>query len=411
MYEWGALAAPPGSAAPAGTNAHPIAQLVRAHLSGSSRTKLVPWVPASDFHEAVARHGSGVDHAAGEVPIALIKLNLDSRSAARGNNGNYIVTDRRLFGRAEVANSGRTFSDVPYAQVTGVAAPPGSFSQSMQVLVGQQPIKLYLAIRELQQYFTVMAASIPPPYRTYGPAVPPQCSPPDEIGARGAAQAVGGPDARTWVPLRVLFEAHRRGMVDAAYAASMVAPMTLAARATAYGRGGSSRGWSSVLPRPVLGLALRAALGEPAASYPSPHGDVFDFAIGAGSGAGRAALSSAVGLALFATVGVGFITTSHGQRLGSIRVQVADNNDGDGSTFQLLGTSGAQWESLSMHWWRPVDMIHQSLLRLEARYLLARALFGNRQPPQEMLSVPRDVLESNTAQLIGPTNLAAFYPS
>jgi hypothetical protein len=385
---------------------HPILQLARIHLTGS-RIRHVPAVAAGDFHEAVARYGAGIDHPAGEVPLALITMKLDQRAAAKGYSLNYVVTDRRLFGRVEASNVPLVFTEVPYAYVSGVPAKPGGLAQSVTVPLGGQQRKLYLTPKELHAYFAGMAASVPPAHRTFGPAAPPPTGPQDPIGALAATQAVGTPDTRTWVPLRALAEAHRRAAISAEDAAALVPQMILLARSVAYGRGSSRQQWLSVLPRDVLGLALRAALGAPAAHYPAPAADTFDFAIGAGSGKGTAVASSVVGLAALATLGVGWISTSHGHRLASIRVHAVDAPGG--SALQLFGTSGAHWDALSLHWWRAVDVIHQALLRLEARYLLARAVFGPSRSPQELLTAPREALEPATGQLLGPTNLAMFY--
>jgi hypothetical protein len=382
--------------------------MAHAHLNGS-RIRLVPRVPPEDLHEAVARYGAGLDHAAGEMPIALIKFNASREQAARGYNANYIVTDRRLFGRIEFANVKRTFTEIPYALVGPPLTKVGGLSPGLQVQVGHEQRKLYLAPKELQAFFTAMVAHLPPAGRTFGPAVPPPSSPQDPLGAAAAAQALGTPDARTRVPLQALSEAHRRGMIPTGDAAPLVSRMILLARAVTHGRGTCPEGWYSTLPRPAFALALRASLGDPAAVLPAPGGEIFDYPIGAGSGAGRAFASSVVGVAMLATVGVGWVSRSTGQRLATIRVHTADF--AGGTAFRLFGTSGGVWEPLSLHWWRAVDAINGSLLRLEARYLLAHPVFGPGRPPADALAMPREAFEASTAQLIGPTNLEAFYPS
>ena len=75
-------------------DAHPVAQLVRAHLTGSPVIRQVPAIQPAEYHEAVARYGSGVDHAAGEVPLAIVKDKFNSQQAAHGYHGQYLVTDR-----------------------------------------------------------------------------------------------------------------------------------------------------------------------------------------------------------------------------------------------------------------------------------------------------------------------------
>jgi hypothetical protein len=382
--------------------------MARAHLNGS-RIRHVPQIASGEFHDAVARYGAGIDHASGETPIALIKSNPNKEAAARGYGAAYIVTDRRLFGRIEMGNVPRTFTEVPYSQVGPQVTRTGGLLPAVQLHVGNQPQKVYIASKELQAFFTAMVSHLPPANRTFGPSLPPPCSPEDPIGANAAAQAVGAPDPRTWAPLRALAEAHRRGMIRAEDAAPLVPPMMVLARAVNHGQGACPQGWFSTLPRPAFTPVLCAVFGDPAFVAPAPGGEVFDFPIGAGSGAGRAVASSVVGLAMLATVGVGWVSRSTGRRLATIRVETSDF--AGGTAYRLFGTSGGPWEPLSSHWWGAVDTINQALLRIEARHLLAQPVLGPGRQPADSISIPREALEAATAQFIGPTNLATFYPS
>src|SRR5690349_19971136 len=110
-----------------------------------------------------------------------------------------------------------------------------------------------------------------------------------------------GSPASSWhsvLPRPVLGLALRAVLGEPAAAGSrLVTPMVLTTWGLSFGRGSCVQGsppasptssWHSVLPRPVLGLALRAVLGEPAVAYQHTVGEALDFAIGAGSGAGRA---------------------------------------------------------------------------------------------------------------------------
>jgi hypothetical protein len=313
----------------------------------------VPAVPAGDFHEAVARHGGGIDHAGGETPLAMLKTKFDSQGKARGYSAHYIVTDRRLFGRVEAGNAPRTFTEVPFAYLTGVPPKLGAMAQSVLIHVGNQPRKLYIAPKQLHAFFAAMRA----------PAEP----------ATSAAMA------------------------------ALVEPMTVLAREIVSGKGSGPQGWRTALPRP----ALRSLLGEMLGQASSPHPDILDFTVNGGSsGAGRAVASTVVGLASLATLGVGWVTTSHGQRLDSVRVQLADL-PGGGCAYRLLGNQG---RPLSEHWWRVVDAINQAVLRTEARYLLGRAVFGAELPADALAGIPREIVETTIAPMIGPTSLALFYP-
>ncbi len=81
-----------------------------------------------------------------------------------------------------------------------------------------------------------------------------------------------------------------------------------------------------------------------------------------------------------------------------------------GSGFQLLGTSGRDWIPLSVTHGRFVGSLHQAIARIEARVLLAQALFGVHHPPETLMGTPREALEHAVAQTIGPTDLSAFFP-
>jgi len=141
----------------------------------------------------------------------------------------------------------------------------------------------------------------------------------------------------------------------------------------------------------------------PAAAVDQLHGgEVVEFLTGAG--AGIDGVSAPRG-----TTGLGWVSANHRQQLDRVRVHVAD--DGDVAAFMLFGAGDLRWEPLSVLWWRAVDAIHQALFRVEARYLLGRALFGTELALDELLALPRDVLERSTAGLLGPTDLALFYPA
>ena len=382
----------PAVTAPSPDEIRAVIRLLRTHLGGSSRVRLMPEAPVGELREAVARYGSGLDHAGGEVPLGLVKARLGVRARALGHCASYVVTDRRVLGRVELGNVQRTFTEVPYADVVAVAGRPGRLVPSFDVQLMDGPRTLYVVPRRWHDFFAAMVAGVPPISRTFGPVALPAGSARDPTGALAAVGAVGTSDPRTWVPLRVLFEAERRRMLESDEAAWFVPDMIMLARGVAAGRGAYGPKWQSVLPQPVLSLALRLALGPPATVQLFPHGEVFEF---------RAAQQPGGG--------IGCVSTSHPRRLAGIRVHADD--DSGAATFELFGAEDGQWEPLSTHWWRAVDEIHQELFRLEARYLLGRVLFGPRLPPGDLLTLPRPVLQNSVAELLGPTDLEPFYRS
>src|SRR3954466_8683373 len=113
---------------------HPVAHLVRTQLGSSATIRPAVAVPPAEFHEVVARYGAGLDHAGGEVPLAVVRAKLDAAAArARDYSACYLVTDRRLFGGVEASNIPLQFVDVPYGYVTGVQGKPGALAQSVMV--------------------------------------------------------------------------------------------------------------------------------------------------------------------------------------------------------------------------------------------------------------------------------------
>src|SRR5215475_3594226 len=168
---------------------HPIAQLARTHLTGSSRIHHVPTISTADFHAAVARFGAGLDHVGGEAPIAMVKIVPDRQQASRGIFVDYVVTDRRIFGRAHMSDTANTFANVPYAHLGPLPSRPGSLAQSLDVPVGQVIQRLTLTPKQWHAFLTGVATTVPPEYRTFGPWVRPQGTPEDPVGVWAAEQS------------------------------------------------------------------------------------------------------------------------------------------------------------------------------------------------------------------------------
>ena len=386
-----------------------IVRVIHGRLVGSSRVRHMPGIPARALHEAVARYGSGLDYAGGEVPIALVG---NGWASLRGYRAGYVVTDRRVFGRVEGANNmPSTFTDVPFARVVGVPRKARGFTQSTVIHLSDGSHGLYLLPKQWHAFFAEMVATIAPENRTLGPVPPVPLAAEDPTGALAASDVVRTADTRTWVPLRALYEAQRRNMIDVGEAAGFVPDMAMLARGVATGRGAAWSGWHSVLPRQVLVHALQTMLGAPSAVHQAEGDEVFDFPAGRrrSYATGTAVVRGTAGPTPRVMRGIGCISISDLEWLTGIRVRIADR--GSDTAFRLFGTAGAAWEPLSVRWWHSVDAIHQALFRMEARYLLGRALFGAGRPFDDLLALPRDELETVTAELLGAVNLAVFYPA
>ncbi len=282
---------------------HPMVHLAMTHLR-DKEIALAPQLPLDEMHVAVARYGVGMDYPAGEEPLAFLKHDFPSRGERQGAFVSYVVTDRRLFGRVEASNEPRAFPNVPFAHVTNVRLDAGLLSSSLFVDLGGTTQKVPVYGKKLYPFFMGLGY-VPPHARSFPPLAPPVPTPEDPTGAWGELQRVRSGDPRAFVPLRVLFDAHKRGVVSLEEAAVLVDRMRLLARGLQWGRGMNQQHWLSTLSRPHLAMVSRILLGEPYAHYPTQGAETVDFALGASGARASAAASTAVGLAMLAVVGVG----------------------------------------------------------------------------------------------------------
>jgi hypothetical protein len=215
-------------------------------------------------------------------------------------------------------------------------------------------------------------------------------------------------DPRIHLILRLVYDAHKRGQIPADAGVDFVSRVELTDRGLRMGRGMRQGTWLSVLPRSALSTALSALLGEPSGRWAGGAGDTYDFPVGSGSATGKAVASSAVGLALLATVGVGWVSVPRGPGLRTARAMVNDFPCGSG--FTLLGSTGGPFQPLSVTSASFLGSIHEALLRMETRFLLLECAFGRDRPPEQLFAIPRAQVEARVASLVGPTDLSTFYP-
>jgi hypothetical protein len=368
-------------------------------------------VAPDDMHEAVARYGVGLDHDAGEQPLAMVHLELSGRGEDMGHYASYVLTDRRMLGRVNTSDVKLTFSNIPYDAVTGARFEPRILGDRAHVTTAAASHTLYLRARQLCGFFQALA-TIPPDHRRPRGPEPLAPSDVDPCGVWSAMQRSWTQDVRTHLPFRVLHEAHRRGIVSTEDAKALLPRLMMVARGVLAGRACKGEAWACALPRPVLAQAMGAVLGAPVAHYPaqgaSGHEDTLDYLGSGKSDLGRAVASSAVGLALLATVGVGWVSFSTQKALGALRVVIRDAPWG--CSFQLYGAETAQWLPLSLNWWRTVNAIHQTLFQLETRYLLALAALGPALPFDQLIGMPQWLLERHVAHLVGPVDLRGLFP-
>jgi hypothetical protein len=130
--------------------------------------------------------------------------------------------------------------------------------------------------------------------------------------------------------------------------------------------------WLSLLPRAVMREVLTELLGAPSWGSSDERGDVIDFPLGGSRGTGRAVASTALGLASLAVFGVGWVSRPGQAPPAFLRFTLVDAPCG--SMFQIgAGFPGGVGRLPTSH--APMFVaIHDALVRLEARQLLADAV-------------------------------------
>jgi hypothetical protein len=377
----------------------PVASLVHQHLRDSDVLR-APIHPAQ-LHAVASRIGIGLDHLAGELPLALLSATMPAPYVI-----DYLVTDRRVIGRAWASDVADTIVDFPLAWVRDVRKTGGLLSRRLDVTIGEHSAKIAGFVDHLEPFLRA-CLHLPPEARAAAP-LPFAPSAGDETGAMSASHAVLSGDPRVAILVRAIAGAHRQGWCDAATGWDLVARTILLDRTIANGRGMRGGWWSTLAPRPIVAALLPAIFGEPSAHLAEGPTEGWDFPISTQRSSNVAA--NVVGLALFAAVGVGFYRRSAGgPNLQGIRILLADAPPYGG--VSLLGFQGNAWQPLSKAAPSLVAALHQTLLELDARVLATQVAFGPSCPPESLLAQSPEQLADRLGQALGgPVDVSPFYP-
>lgn len=372
---------------------HPMQQVISGLRGSGAR---FPPLSAQTFHEAVSRYGLGLDHLGGEIPLAFLPRELPTPYTLT-----YLVTDRRIVGRVWASNVNDTVADIPYAWLRDVRMGSGLLLKPLDVVVGDRTMRLY-GFAETFERFLRAVMQLPVEYRSYGPLAPPATEA-DPTAAMAASHLVLSGDPRVATLIRAIHGAHAQGFYSQAEAYDLVGRALLLDRNLAHGRGMRVGWWQTIAPRPLLAQLFVAMLGQPQGAWSDGGNDTFDFPIqGSRSNLG----ANVVGLALFATIGIGFYRrNASGPALQGIRIVLSD------SGYTLSGFTGGVWVPLSQKAPALVDAISQTILSLDARVLLTQVAFGPRTPPLELVGHPPELLSSRIAAAVGaPVDISGFFP-
>jgi hypothetical protein len=350
-------------------------QLVQEELH-RKKTVMHPNIEMGDVRAALAVSGVGLDHFSGEQAMVFGLGGGERRFDTFG-----LVTDRRICGACHTERFDVRFSEI--AQLTYkdslldrsiLLSTP---SEQVRVIVGDfhQPLGAFL-----RRLTTVPADQREP--RTRPLSAPSESDP---TGAASANAALGVPDERTTHLLMAIEGGHARGEIPLEIARDFVTRIALLHRSIHFGRGMAEGRWLSPLGADDLSNAMVQLYGSPLSHQEQPV-RTLEFPSNLKSGMGKAAVSSAIGLASAAVLGVGWVSTAK-RRIARFRFMVADT--GSFGSFRLQDPRGR-----GLHLEEPSLLmeVDGKLLGLEDDILARRVAFGwNAKTPELLLHDPTSV--------------------
>lgn len=352
-------------------------------------------IPPDRFHLALATIGVGLDHGAGEVPIALADEVLTQDKAE------YVAlfTDRRLLARAS-----DTSYELPYPAIEDARANTGVVLDDLLITAWQRHFKLsgMPDVQPCASFLQAMlrvhpAQRVPPPVPLVAP------TPDDPTGGNAARHGIWSRDQRILPLLGMGIEGHRKGWFSEEIGLDHVARAMHFDRTLAHGRGSREGWWTSPLGAPDLAYAFQRMLGAPIGTYQDGNARVIDFRLSSGGSAAGAAASTAVGLLALGVLGVGWVSTP-GRSITNVRLKITPGQASTG--FALFEESGALSKSAP----RLVANLFEILPRIEGRMLIQRAAFGWDTPPAELDDVSMEALFRRVAEAIGAIEIGIFFP-
>ena len=323
---------------------HPVHTLVQQHLHRTSTT-LHPNIERGHVRFALACAGVGLDHMAAEQAMVFCD------ESVRGKFGEYFLfTDRRVLGCF-----GETRYDVRYSQIRELKVETGILTRGVFV-THQDGTKTALTFGSLLQpagaFFTDVVKLAPdqrePPSR-------PPCAPSeaDPTGAERALARLGVPDDRTALMLRFVRAAFGAGGMPLEIARDFVTRIVLHHRNVHFGRGMTQGRWISAVSMNDLSNLMVQLFGNPLSVSEQPV-RTLELASSLKSNAvAKAAVSSAIGLASMAVLGVGWVSTARSP-IARFRIMVADT--GPFASFRLQGPRGRGLEHESPELAHKIDV-------------------------------------------------------
>ncbi len=361
-----------------------------------------------DVPTVIAETQRGLAWHEGEALVGAVHFEFPSRGRALGAHLGFLVTDRRLVGRVAAMETSlavqTTEVDIPYGWLTGVEHDKGLVTDAVIAWSGNRRQRVPMLGETLHR--VLYAAMQAPPTQRTGAGLDLSPSEADPTGAMRAASQMRSGDARTHLVARLVHAQHGAGALTVERAQNVLLRAMILDRTMELGRGMHEGQWLSVLPRGVLRAALDGALGAPVARMGDAHWETTDHTLHGSSGTGRAVASTALGLAALAVVGVGWVSLPGAPGLVGARLTLVDFPCGSG--FILHGSTGGAYGPLPLSGAPMFRAVSESLVGLEARFLLLHTLWPEAPADASLFSAdPQSVAAAVTAR-VGPADLHAF---
>ncbi|NOY90722.1 MAG: PH domain-containing protein [Deltaproteobacteria bacterium] len=361
---------------------HRVHTLVQQELRRKN-TLIHPDIGPGKIRAALAIAGLGLDHHQAEQAMAL------------NHNDDWqvftLVTDRRVLGAVYQERYA-----VPLARIAAVKVENSMLRRRVvvQLTGGDQAYLVNDAFHQPIAAFLQQIAAMPPEARTPPPR--PLCvtTAQDPTGALGALTLLGEEQGRSALLLRFVAAAHTKAEMPDEVAHDFVRRIVLMHRNLHFGRGMAEGRWLSPVCANDLCNAFVQLYGDPLSHEELPVRTLL-FQSGLHTQHGKAALSSAVGLASAAILGVGW-TSSARRRLDRFRLMVADTPSA--ASYRLQAPSGKGLEQDEPNLQNEID---GKLLGLEDDLLLRRVLYGWRPTTMQLLDVGVDALQAKLAETLG----------
>jgi len=328
------------------------------HVLHAAPKVLTPWGVSRKKREGIRLFSRGMDHPSGEELLAVI----DETTLGKGDEG-VVFTDRAVHVRNEAASSPNDFFNVPYAHIQNVTPKRGLLERKLVLATSLGPREITLitaadAADAVHRFFMTVLQM--PPHQRHDPR-PPNAP---LLGDRVLHTCVDG----LGLTPEVAGDLHAR--------------LVLQHQNEQWGRG-ERQGWAfSPLSLGDLRAALPYVLGQPVGEHWDGTVMTLDFS-----------LPMNIGLAMFATVGIGWISVPKGPKISTVRCRAYAQPGGSG--IRVTGIANhAELEAPAI-----ANAVDSGLVRVEQEILRRRCILGPDMAAAELLSVDDDSVARRAHEL------------